>query len=143
MDARVLLSTFRGSGDLAGATISILNHQRVASHVTSNDAKVVVSARAKKHAPPAAPSFKATAVSTAQINLAWVRVAGATRYLVDELQHGVWTQVGNPGSGSTSYAVNGLSPGTTYSFDVGSSNAAGTTWASYQSATTLAFAGAP
>ena len=41
------------------------------------------------------------------------------------------------GSGSISYAVIGLSPNTTYTFDVGTSNAAGTNWAPCQNATTL------
>jgi len=83
---------------------------------------------------PAAPSFTATAVSATQINLAWKGVAGATGYLLDELVNGVSKLIG---SGSTSYAVTGLSPGTTYYFKVGASNAAGTTWANYQSATTF------
>src|SRR5271157_3622020 len=87
---------------------------------------------------PAAPSlFMAMAVSATEIDLDWSPVAGATGYLVDELVNGAWTQVGSAGSGSTSYAVTGLSPNTTYSFDVGASNAAGTTWANSQSATTL------
>jgi hypothetical protein len=87
--------------------------------------------------PPAAPSFTATAVSATQINLAWTPVHGATGYLVDELINGAWKQIGSLGSGSTGCAVTGLSPNTTYSFDVGAYNAAGTTWANSQSATTL------
>ncbi len=87
---------------------------------------------------PAAPSFTATAVSATQINLAWKGVASATGYLVDELINSAWKQIGSLGSGSTGYAVTGLSPSTTYWFDVGASNPAGTTWANCQSATTLA-----
>jgi len=64
-------------------------------------------------------------------------VSGATGYLVDELENGVWTQVGSAGSGSTTYTVNGLSPNTTYSFSVGASDAAGTTWANSRSAPTF------
>ena len=86
---------------------------------------------------PAAPSFTATAVSATQINLAWTPVAGATGYLVDQWINGAWTQVDSLSSGSTSYAVTGLSPNTTYYFDVAAYNAAGTTWANYQSATTF------
>ncbi|MBV8128816.1 MAG: fibronectin type III domain-containing protein [Planctomycetaceae bacterium] len=87
---------------------------------------------------PAAPSFTATAVSASQINLTWTGVAGATSYFVDQWTGSAWTQVASLGSGSTSYAVNGLSPNTTYYFDVAASNAAGTTWANYQGATTRA-----
>jgi hypothetical protein len=87
--------------------------------------------------PPAAPSFTATAVSATQINLAWTPVAGATGYLVDQWINGAWAQVGSLSSGSTSYTVTGLSPNTTYYFDVAAYNAAGTTWANSQSATTF------
>ena len=86
---------------------------------------------------PAAPSFTATPVSGTQINLAWTRVAGATSYQIAEVVNGAWKNIGSLGSGSTSYAVTGLSPNTTYTFDVGTSNAAGTNWAPCQNATTL------
>ena len=92
---------------------------------------------------PAAPSFTATAVSATQINLAWPRVAGATGYLVDEWINGVWKQIGSLGSGSTGFAVTGLSPNTTYYFDVAAYNAAGATWAKYQFATTPAIKPCP
>jgi len=85
----------------------------------------------------AAPAFTAAAVSATQINLAWTRVAGATGYVVDEWVKGFWAQLGRVGSGSTSCAVNDLSPNTTYTFDVGACNATGTTWARYQFATTF------
>jgi hypothetical protein len=88
-------------------------------------------------APPAAPSFTASAVSSTQINLAWNAVSGANGYVVDELINGAWTQISSLGSGSTSIAINGLSAGTTYYFDLAASNAAGTSWASAQGATTL------
>jgi len=93
--------------------------------------------------PPAAPSFSLTPISATQINVAWTAVSGATGYLVDEWESGAWAQIGSVGSGSTSYSASGLSAGTTYYFDVGASNAAGTTWASYQSAATLSLAAAP
>jgi len=143
MDLRVLLSTFSGRAGLASAAMSVANHERLASHVTPDTAKLAGSASAKRLVPPAAPTFRATAVSATQINLAWARVAGATRYLVDEWKSGHWTQVGSVGSGSISFAVSGLSPSTTYSFDVAASNATGTSWARNQSATTLGPPAAP
>jgi len=48
-----------------------------------------------------------------------------------------WVKIANLGSGSTSFVVTGLKPDTTYSFDVGYSGGATTTWAKYQSDTTL------
>ena len=85
---------------------------------------------------PAAPSFHATAASGTQVNLSWNTVPGASGYLVDIWIHGAWVQLGNLGSSATGCSVVGLSPGTTYYFDVGAYNAAGVSWANYQSATT-------
>jgi hypothetical protein len=87
---------------------------------------------------PPAPSFTAAAVSSTQINLRWNGVAGVTGYVVDEWMSGAWRQIGSFGNGSTGCTVTGLSPSTTYSFDVGAFNSAGTTWGNYQSATTPA-----
>jgi hypothetical protein len=63
-------------------------------------------------------------------------VAGANSYLIDQWVNGAWMQIATLGSGSTSVLITGLSPGTTYYFDVGAYGAAGTAWANYQSATT-------
>ena len=86
--------------------------------------------------PPAAPSLKATPVSSTQVNLAWNTVSGASGYLVDEWINGAWKQIGIFGSGTTSDPVSGLSPATTYYFDVGAYNSVGTSWAKSQGATT-------
>ena len=64
-------------------------------------------------------------------------MSGATGYVVDEWTNGFWTPVDSTGSSGTSFTVNGLSVGITYFFEVGASNAAGTTWANSQSTTTL------
>ncbi|MGA2621336.1 MAG: fibronectin type III domain-containing protein [Thermoguttaceae bacterium] len=87
---------------------------------------------------PAAPSFTATAVSDTQINLAWKTVPGASGYQVQESTDGInFSPIGKFGSGATRDAVTGLSVNTTYYFEVGASNSAGTTWANSQAATTL------
>jgi hypothetical protein len=85
----------------------------------------------------AAPTLTATAVSTSQVNLSWNSVKGASGYLVDEWINGNWVQIASLGSTSTGYSVTGLSGGTTYYFDVASTNKSGTSWASWQSATTF------
>jgi len=86
---------------------------------------------------PAAPVVAATAVSGTQVDLSWHPVSGASGYLVDEWVNGAWKQIGNFGSGTTSVAVNGLNPNTTYNFDVAAYNSAGTDWANYNTITTL------
>ena len=92
---------------------------------------------------PVAPSFKATAVSGTQIKLSWGSVSRASGYLVDEWISSAWKQIGSFGSGTTSHTVGGLSPGTTYYFDVAAYNAAGTSWANFQSVSTLSPPAAP
>ena len=87
---------------------------------------------------PAAPSFTAAAVSGSEVDLSWSTVSGATGYVIDELSSpGKWSQIGKVGSSATEYAVTGLSSGATYTFRVGASNSAGTSWANSQSVTTL------
>jgi len=83
------------------------------------------------------PWFSVDPVSGTEIDLSWARVAGATGYRVDELIGRTWKNIAYLGSGSFSFAVTGLKPDTTYSFDVGYSRGAITTWAKYQSDTTL------
>ncbi len=85
---------------------------------------------------PAAPSFTATAVSATQINLSWNAVSGATGYLVNEWTGIAWQQIGSFGSGTTSDALTGLTPGTGYTLSVGAYNSSGTSWANYQGVTT-------
>ena len=79
-------------------------------------------------APPAAASFTATAASGTEIDLAWNPVAGASGYYIAEWVNGSWTGIGSVGGGSTGFAVTGLSPNTTYYFDVAAFNAAGANW---------------
>jgi hypothetical protein len=142
LDERILLS----SGEACSA--SLVSPLMKPAHVAGpNDSALVGRKRlslasatttlAEKCTPPAAPAFTATAVSATQIDLKWNRVAGASCYLVDELDNGVWTQVASVGRAGTSDAINGLSPGITYCFNVGAFRAQRTTWANPQSATTF------
>ena len=151
MDARVLLSTFGGSDYGHGATISMIDQQQVASRFTANNANRVGSAlagttsskreiaitSAESRAPDAARWLVAKALSSTQIDLAWTHVASANGYFVAEWTSGNWTLIDSAGNCNTSFKVNGLSPSTTYYFDVGAFNAAGTTWTSYRSVTTF------
>jgi hypothetical protein len=82
-----------------------------------------------------APIMTATAVSATQVNLGWNSVAGATGYLVDEWINGTWQQIAN--FTNPNCTVTGLSPNRTYYFDVGAYDWSGTSWANFQSATTL------
>ncbi len=90
---------------------------------------------------PGAPLFTHMALPN-QINLYWDLMPGATGYIVDELNSrtGAWVQLGtvvNPSSNTVSWAVTGLSASTSYTFKLAAFNAAGTTWASSQSTSTL------
>ena len=81
--------------------------------------------------PPIAPSFTAAAVSSTQIDLTWNQVDPPNGYYVAEWTSSGWTLIGVEGSGTTTVTVNNLSPNTTYYFDVGAFNNAGTNWGAY------------
>ncbi len=88
--------------------------------------------------PPAAPVVTLSATSAVQINVSWNAVAGATSYLVDELEGSVWVQVGDVAATTTSFSVGGLTPNTTYEFQVAAVSPSGTTWSTAQSTRTPA-----
>lgn len=87
---------------------------------------------------PAAPNLTATAASSTQIKLSWSAVAGATGYTIQEWNGSAWQTIGSAAAGTTTVTVGSLAPGSTYYFQVGAYNTAGTTWSAYKSATTLA-----
>ena len=81
-------------------------------------------------APPTAPTnLSATAVGTSQINLTWTASTdpiGVTGYIVQRCQGAgctVFTQVATPTS--TTYSDTGLSPSTSYSYQVQATDATG------------------
>jgi hypothetical protein len=86
---------------------------------------------------PAAPTnFVSTTNSPSQITLSWNAVGGATGYVVEyKTPTSVWTTLKTLAVGQTSLVVT-LTPGAAYSFDVGASNAAGTTFANPINVTT-------
>ena len=75
-------------------------------------------------------------MSATQINLSWNAVSARTGYLVNEWTGIAWQQIGSFGSGTTSDALTGLTPGTGYTLSVGAYNSSGTSWANYQGVTT-------
>jgi len=90
---------------------------------------------------PAPTNFKATAVSTSQINLAWSPVAGAQEYVIYALGASGAQQIDT--TTSTSFPItSGLKPGSTYSFAIAAQNS--TTgvgdMTSWQTATTFSAA---
>ena len=89
--------------------------------------------------PPAAPVVTLSALPSAvQMNVAWNAVAGATSYLVEELEGSTWVQVGDVSATTTSLLVGGLFPNTSYEFRVAAVSPAGTTWSTAQTAQTPA-----
>ncbi len=87
--------------------------------------------------PPAAPSFVVSDTSSTAISLSWQSVSRANGYLVDEWINGAWHQLANFGSTTTGCTVSGLSKNTTYYFEIGAYNAYGTSFANWQSITTI------
>jgi hypothetical protein len=93
--------------------------------------------------PPAAPSLRATALSGTQIELSWKTVSRASGYVVEQWIDSDWSQIGSFGSRVTSDTVSGLSPGVTYTFRVGASNSAGTSWSKSRNIAALSPPAAP
>jgi pectate disaccharide-lyase len=78
--------------------------------------------------PPAAPSgLSATAISSSQINLAWVDNANnETGFSVERATGaGTFSAIASLGANVTSYQSTGLAPSTTYSYRVRASNSGG------------------
>jgi chitodextrinase len=79
---------------------------------------------ATTQAPPPAPAtpggLTATAVSSTQINVSWSASANATSYVLKRNGSSIATQAG------TSFADNGRSPDTSYSYTIAASNSSGT-----------------
>lgn len=93
---------------------------------------------------PATPTgFAATAVSTAQVNLSWTAVAGASSYQVDRLAPGgTFTQIATPMTNS--YSDTAVASGTAYCYRVravGPGGASGNSTADV--ATTVVFTDSP
>jgi hypothetical protein len=59
---------------------------------------------------PAAPSFRAVAVSGLQVDLSWKTVPGASGYVVDVWINSAWLQFGILGSSTAGCSAIGLNP---------------------------------
>jgi fibronectin type 3 domain-containing protein len=88
---------------------------------------------------PAAPTnVVPTVVSNSQINVSWNAVGGATGYWVYyKTPTGAWTLYTSVLAGQTSVAVNSLTAGVTYTFEIAAFNNAGYTFSNPISATAL------
>ncbi len=88
----------------------------------------------KPIAPPSAPTGISSVTDNAQITITWTAGAGATSSLIKYgTASGTYTTTINPASSPR--AITGLVNGTTYYYQVGAYNTAGTTWSSEYSAT--------
>jgi len=84
-----------------------------------------------KGLPPGAPNLSASTTSSTQINLSWqaptnIGTSSITGYNIYQSSDGIlFTKIGNTGSTTTSLQVTGLSPNTTYYFQVKAVNSVG------------------
>jgi hypothetical protein len=80
---------------------------------------------------PKAPSnLTGTATSVTQIKLSWVDNSNnETEFLIDRWNGSTWVQIGTVGPNVTTYTDSGLSPSTTYYYQVAAYNSEGTAWA--------------
>lgn len=109
-------------------------------------ALVITTALAFSQTIPCAPSsLTATAVSSSQINLAWVDNSNSeTDFMIERAASGggPWTQIATVGAGVTGYSSIGLSAATIYYYRLLAYNAAGeSAWSNTANATTSASGG--
>ena len=83
------------------------------------------------------PQWSAVNTTTTQTTLQWGSVPGATNYLAYQYTSAGWSEIGGYGSNVTAATIYGLSPNTSYGFDVVACNSAGATWGNAQVVTTL------
>ena len=89
-------------------------------------------------AQPTSPSVTSTSASSA--TLTWTDASNNETGFVSQYRIGSGSWIGGPSVGAnvTSMTVNGLNPGTTYTFQVGAQNLAGTHWSAYVTGVTAA-----
>ena len=90
---------------------------------------------------PAQPTNPAvTSVSTSSAALVWTDASNNETGFVSQYRIGTGAWVAGPSASAnvTSMTVNGLSPSTTYTFQVGAQNSVGTKWSTYFNGTTAA-----
>ena len=92
---------------------------------------------------PAFPQWTISDVETTQVTLQWPSVSNATTYFVYEWTGTSWQTLTTLGSSATSYTITGLSPNTSYLFNMAAGNSTGTTWGSAAPVTTLSPLAAP
>lgn len=90
------------------------------------------------HTAPAAPTLTAAATSSSTASLNWTASTGATSYTIEEYVNNAWVNLGTVSSTQISATISNLSASTTYGYEVGATNAYGTTWSAYKSITTPA-----
>ncbi len=88
---------------------------------------------------PAQPTNpKVTATTSTSATLTWTDTSNNETSFVSQYKvgNGSWTRGNSVGPGKTSMTVTGLTPGTTYTFQVGGANVAGTKWSAYVTGST-------
>jgi subtilisin family serine protease len=115
--------TYRDTG-LAPSTTYC--YRVIATNSAGDSAPSTPASTTTNPSPPSAPTgLTANAVSSAQVNLAWTGVTGATGYKVQRSPDGStgWTQVGT--TTQTTYSDTGLTQNTTYYYRVVAYNSGG------------------
>ena len=88
-------------------------------------------------------NFAGTAISTTQVGLSWGTSSGASGYRLYEIENGQPVLVNTYSSSTTSTTISGLSPVTTYQFNLVAFNANATSATPWISATTAGGVAAP
>ena len=87
---------------------------------------------------PAEPAIGKPAMAARDATISWTEAASnQTQFLTQyKLGSGAWKAGPSVGSGASSVTIGGLTPGESYTFQVGASNIAGTRWSAYATGST-------
>jgi hypothetical protein len=111
----------------ATGTYRLLNDRNSTSALTASDAHCAPTLPAQPTGP------RVTSVSTSSAALGWTDASNNETAFVSQYRIGTGPWVAGPsvGGNATSMTVGGLTANTTYTFQVGAKNAAGTKWSVY------------
>ena len=138
------VTTYADSGLSPSSTYyyDVVAYNSAGTNWATSDA-VVTTPAAAATLPNAPSNLKGSVTSATQASLSWTDNSNnETGFQIERWNGSAWTQIGSVGANVTTYADSGLSPSSTYYYDVVAYNSAGTNWATSDAVVTTPAAAA-